>query len=409
MKIKLKEIDDSGSENKGKDEKSKKRGIEIEELKLIKKSEEDNREGGKERMENGNGEEIEVDIVVRNIERMNIEKEKRGEGLVKIEKINVRNINIGMFKKILSKIEREGKNKRRLRKDIGKRKNERERIDIEGIERINGEEEKKRREIKDERRIEGMVEMVEGLDLRVRMNEERIEEKNLERNKEGRDKMEKRMNVGEGENMIVKVENGEEVMVIDSDERIIEIEILKRIGREIMDLERIGIEIIEDEKVFGGNKVGGKEMRNEIEGEEKRWVNVKGEERNENEEERNDLKEERNKKIIRKEWKIGRGKIDGIKERREEERNMDERRIEIIKGIERRRKRNEREWLEERIEEEENNVIEIGGVDEVEVEKGLKKIREKKKGRKLVKGEVIIEEKERSEKVIVNIRIRNVW
>lgn len=409
MKIKLKKIDDSGSENKGKDEKSKKRGIEIEELKLIKKSEEDNREGGKERMENGNGEEIEVDIVVRNIERMNIEKEKRGEGLVKIEKINVRNINIGMFKKILSKIEREGKNKRRLRKDIGKRKNERERIDIEGIERINGEEEKKRREIKDERRIEGMVEMVEGLDLRVRMNEERIEEKNLERNKEGRDKMEKRMNVGEGENMIVKVENGEEVMVIDSDERIIEIEILKRIGREIMDLERIGIEIIEDEKVFGGNKVGGKEMRNEIEGEEKRWVNVKGEERNENEEERNDLKEERNKKIIRKEWKIGRGKIDGIKERREEERNMDERRIEIIKGIERRRKRNEREWLEERIEEEENNVIEIGGVDEVEVEKGLKKIREKKKGRKLVKGEVIIEEKERSEKVIVNIRIRNVW
>ena len=109
-----------------------------------------------------------------------------------------------------------------------------------------------------------MMHVVDGLDFGMLLHRHRVEAGHLAHLHEGRLQSGERLHGGRGPHVLVFGQDCQPVDVLDRDDRILETPLLPRLSGALLALDRVGIDVVAREAVFGGDQVGGDTLRQEI-------------------------------------------------------------------------------------------------------------------------------------------------
>src|SRR5690606_4144983 len=171
-------------------------GVEIAALQFVEHGAENDRAGRAERMAHRNRTAIDVDLVVRNIERLHVAQHDRSEGFVELEQVDVRDLHVGFFKQLLGHVDRAGQHDGRFRTDIGEGADAGAWLEAHRLAGALGAEQYGGSAVNDARRIAGMVNVVDRLDFRVTLDGDGVEAAHFARHDEGRVERGQRLHVG---------------------------------------------------------------------------------------------------------------------------------------------------------------------------------------------------------------------
>ena len=122
----------------------------------------------------------------------------------------------------------------------------------------------RRRAVDDARGIAGVVDVVDALDLGMGLNRHRVEAALLAHHRERRLQARQRLHVGLGPHVLVAVEQGQAVDVLDRRDRVLEPALVPGRGRALLRLHGVGVDVVAREAVFGGDEIGRDALRHEI-------------------------------------------------------------------------------------------------------------------------------------------------
>ena len=134
----------------------------------------------------------------------------------------------------------------------------------------------RRRAVDDARRIAGVVDVVDALDLRMRLDRHRVEAALLAHHDERRLERGERLHVGLRPHVLVAFEQRQAVDVAHRHDRILEPPLRPRLGGAALRLDRVGVDVVAREAVFGGDEVGRYALRHEIGGDRDRRIDRPG-------------------------------------------------------------------------------------------------------------------------------------
>ena len=137
-------------------------------------------------------------------------------------------------------------------------------------------EQHRRGAVDDARRIAGVMDMDDALDLRMRLDGDRVEAALLAHHDERRLQRGERLHVGLRPHVLVMIEQGEAVDVEDRRDRILEAAVLPGRGGALLRLDRVGVDVVAREAVFGRDQIGRDALRHEIGGNGERRIDRPG-------------------------------------------------------------------------------------------------------------------------------------
>ena len=111
-----------------------------------------------------------------------------------------------------------------------------------------------------------MVDVVDGLHIGMRCDGYRIEAAHFAHHHEGRVERGQRLHVGAGAHVFVAVKDGDTILVLYRNDRVLEAAFFPGLRRTFLAFHRIGIHIVAREAVFGGNQIGRNALRHEVGG-----------------------------------------------------------------------------------------------------------------------------------------------
>ena len=114
------------------------------------------------------------------------------------------------------------------------------------------------------RRIAGVMDVVELLDLRIALLRHRIEAREFAQLRERRLERRQRLHRRIGAHMLVMVEDGLAENVLHRHDRLLEIAVLPRIRRALLAFDRIGVDVVAREAVERRDQIGADALRREI-------------------------------------------------------------------------------------------------------------------------------------------------
>ena len=109
------------------------------------------------------------------IERLQIAQHDRGERLVDLDQVDVLELHLGPLEHLLGDVDRPGQHQRRLRADIGEGPDVRARLELGGAAGLAVADQHRGGAVDDAGRIAGVVHVIDGLDLRMRLHGDRVE------------------------------------------------------------------------------------------------------------------------------------------------------------------------------------------------------------------------------------------
>ena len=129
---------------------------------------------------------VNVDLAGVEVERLAKAQHDRGESLVDFEQVDVVDRHAGAREHLLRHVDRAGQHDRRLRADIGEGAHARARLEAGFCAGLARAQEHRRGAVDDARRIAGVMDMDDALDIRMRLNGDRVEAALLAGNDERR-------------------------------------------------------------------------------------------------------------------------------------------------------------------------------------------------------------------------------
>ena len=113
-------------------------------------------------------------------------------------------------------------------------------------------------------RIAGVMDVVDALDFRMRLDRHRVEAAHLSHRHEGRLQLAERLHRRGGTHVLVLGEKREAVDVLHRDHRILEAALVPGFRRALLALHRIGVDVVARKTVFGRDQVGRHALRHEV-------------------------------------------------------------------------------------------------------------------------------------------------
>ena len=173
-------------------------------------------------------------------------------------------------------VDRAGQHQHRLGADVGEGADAGARLQAHRLAGLLRAEQHGRRAVDDAGRIAGVVDVVHFLDFGMLLHGHRVEAAHLAGHDEGRVERGQRLHVGRRAHVLVMVEDGEAVLVLDRDDRVLEAALVPGLGGALLALDGIGVDVVAREAVFGGDQVGRDALRHEPAGQADRRVHVPG-------------------------------------------------------------------------------------------------------------------------------------
>ena len=215
-------------------------------------------------MAHGDGAAVDVDPVVRDVEGLHVAQHDRGESLVQLEQVDVLELHLGALQQLFGHVDRAGQHDRRLGADVGEGADAGARLHAQRLAGLLRAEQHGGGAIDDAGRIAGMVHVVDLLDFRMALDGDGVEAAHLAGHGEGRVERASACMSVVGPHMLVMVEDGQAVLVLHRHDRVLEVALLPGLGRALLALHRIGVDVVAREAVFGGDQVGRNALRHEI-------------------------------------------------------------------------------------------------------------------------------------------------
>ena len=161
-------------------------------------------------------------------------------------------------------VDRSGQHQGRLRAHIGEGPDAGARRELGGAAGRAAADEDRGGAVDDAGRVAGMVHVIDGLDLGMRLHGDRIEAAHLAHLHEGRLQLRQRLHAGAGAHVLVLGQDGQPVDVPDREHRAGETPLVPGHGGALLALDRVGVDLGAGEAVFGGDEIGGNALRHEI-------------------------------------------------------------------------------------------------------------------------------------------------
>ena len=215
---------------------------------------------------------IDVHLVVRDFEMLHVAQHDRGEGLVQLEQVDIVEGHLGPLEQLLGHVDGTGEHKRRVGADIGEGTDFRTRLKAERLAPLLRAHQHGGGTVHDTGRISRMVDMLDRFHIRMRLDGDGIETAHLTHHHEGRIERSQRLHVGAGPHVLVLVQNGKAVNVLDRRDGFGEAAVLPACLRALLAFHRIGVDIVAREAPFRGDQIGGYALRHEVGGNSDRWV-----------------------------------------------------------------------------------------------------------------------------------------
>ena len=170
----------------------------------------------------------------------------------------------GALQELLGDIDRAGQHQRRIGADIGEGLDAGAGLQAHALAAGLGAEQDGGRAIDDAGRIAGMVDVVDALDLRMRLDADGLEAAHLAGHLEGGVEAASVLHRRRRTHVLVLGEDRQAVLVLHRDDRLVEIAVVPGMAGALLALDRIGIDVVAGEAVLGGDQVGRDALRHEI-------------------------------------------------------------------------------------------------------------------------------------------------
>ena len=259
----------------------------------------------------------------------------------------------------------------RIGTDIGKMLDAGARLKAHGVTPGLGADQNCGRAINDTGRIAGMVHVVDALDFRMCLDADGIKAAHLaghlEGGVEGSEILHRRCRT----HMLVLGKDGDAVLVLHRDHRLVEIAAVPGMAGALLALDRIGIDVVARETILGGDEIGGNALRHEIAGEVDRRVHVPGTAGHAHADARHRFHATGNNDVIGTGRNLAGREIHGIEARRAKTRDLHAGRLVGIAGLKGGRLRDHGAGLEHRIDAAHDDVIDGGCIQPIAVAQRL--------------------------------------
>src|SRR5271156_2938812 len=257
-------FDDRGGAHAAADAKRDERSALAGALEFVERGAKDHRSRGAERMAHGDRAAVDVDLARVDVERLKEAQNDRGEGLVDFEEVDVAHFHPGAGQHLLRHVDRAGQHDRRLRTDIGERPHPRPGLEASLRPGLARTQKHRRGAVDDARRIAGVMDMDDAFDFRMGLNGHRVEAALLAGNDERGLERGQRLHVRVRPHVLVVVEQRQAVGVEDRRDRAPEPALLPRRRGTLLRLDRVSVDVVAREAIFGRNQVRRYALRHEI-------------------------------------------------------------------------------------------------------------------------------------------------
>jgi len=156
-------------------------------------------------MAHGDGAAVDVDLVVRNVEGLHVAQHDGGEGFVELEKVDIGKGHAAALQELFGDVDRAGQHQRRVGADIGEGLDAAARLQAHALAARLGAEQHGGSAIDDAGRIAGMMDVVDALHFRMRLDADGFEAAHLTRHLEGGIERGQRLHIGAGTHVLVAV------------------------------------------------------------------------------------------------------------------------------------------------------------------------------------------------------------
>ena len=240
-------------------------GREVAPLQLVEQRAQDHRAGGAQRMAHGDGAAVHVDLVVRHLEDLQVAQHDGGEGLVQLPEIDVLHRHAGALQRLLRGGRRTGQHDRGLRADRGEGADARPRLQPGLLAELLGADQDGGSAIDDARRIAGMVDMVDLLDLGIALLRHRVEARHhlalhLEAGLEGRQRLHGRLRP----HQLVVGQKLDAVLVLHRHDRLLEVAGVPGGLGALLRFDGVGVDVVAAQAILGGDQVGRDALGHEV-------------------------------------------------------------------------------------------------------------------------------------------------
>src|SRR3984885_13163234 len=215
-------------------------------------------------MTHGNGAAVHVDLFWIDVEGLDKPQHHRGERLVEFEQVDIIKSHAGFFQHLLGHVDRTGEHDCRLRTNIGESPDARAGFKAGFLPRLAVAEKYGGGTVDNAGRVAGMVDVIDEFDFRVLLNRNGVEAAHFSHLHERRFERSERLHGRVGSHVLVLVENSEAVDVLYFYDRAAEAAVAPSLCCALLTLDRVGVDIVAREAVFGGDEIRGNALGHEI-------------------------------------------------------------------------------------------------------------------------------------------------
>src|SRR5690606_38360898 len=207
---------------------------------------------------------IDVNLVVRNIEKLAIAQNHRGKGFVEFKEVEIRDFHLSLMKKLFRHIDRPGQHQRRLRPNISECTNTRARLEAESLSSLFRSEQHPGCTVHNARRISRTVNMMEGLNFWMGLNGNSIKTAHRAGHIKGWIELSKRLHICSRTHMLIFGKDCQTILIFDRNDRLFKITFFPSICCSFLAFDRVGVDIVSRKSVFRRNQICGYALRHEI-------------------------------------------------------------------------------------------------------------------------------------------------
>src|SRR3984885_12351078 len=215
-------------------------------------------------MPHGNGTAVDVDLFRIDVEGLDKGQDDRSERLVEFEQVDVIKRHAGFFQHFLGHVDRTGEQDCRFRPNIGESPYTGARFKAGLLAGFAVAKKHGGGTVDNAGRVAGMVDVIDEFDFRMLLNSDGIEAAHFSHLHERRFERSERLHGRVRPHVLVLVGDGEAVDVFYFYDRTVETAVAPGLCRAFLTLDRVGVDVVAREAVFGGNEIGGNSLGHEI-------------------------------------------------------------------------------------------------------------------------------------------------